>query len=209
MDLTKEESSSIGLPIMIAALCIVGLGLALGFFMRDGGPGLTENVANTAKTANPIAKADNGYVQCFVPNVASKTCMAMSGYTKSGEGTWTNTTLILLDANSPLTVEISGEVFLKNGDVCGRFKPEDLQDYKIRYAGRNVPNQLRAQITRALDRQYSVVLNKTSCSVFFEDNGAKMMKTTVDGKDVDAPHVWYRWVLKSDGYRVAPRSLQR
>jgi hypothetical protein len=205
MDLTKDSSKTTNLTIALAAAAIIGLGGGLGLFMRgDGQPAQSSQKASEAN-AHPLEPWVRGYVQCFNIDVATKTCEGILSYVNQGDGTWSNTSIALLDPKRPWTLTMTGPVYVKNGTVCSVLRPEHLNDMVIDYGERGPPSELRAYVRSRVDERLGTIVNKEACSVYYEDLGAGMVKATIDGMETDYPHMRVRWVLPSEGYRVAPR----
>src|SRR4051794_13873899 len=73
--------------------------------------------SSVASSANPVAMAEKGQLQCYRPDVQKKTCQAIASYPRTGPGAYDNKALIPVSANA--TLETHTPVVIKSGAVCG------------------------------------------------------------------------------------------
>lgn len=155
-----------------------------------------------AQTADPLAPAREGKLECVTPNPATKTCMAMSSYAAQPDGSWKTTTTVMI-APAPLTTMETTTVLRAEGDaVCGTVLEADFKAAKFVSGGTPLTAEQAAPISSQLLAAIAPLVGKKACSRMVPDGEAIKTEATLDG--APAPYLNQRliWVKPSDGYRV-------
>ena len=167
-------------------------------------PGLFAATAAPAIATNPIEPALSGKLECHFPDEQTKTCRSLSSYKPLGDNRYSSTTLGLLSPQEPVTLEITSEVQIKNGAVCGRLLDEDLAKAKLNVAGKTLDQTEAAPGKAQIAQAMAPLMNKEICARYEPSpSGGLVAKASVDGTaqpNFDQP---VKWVAPGDGYKVA------
>jgi hypothetical protein len=168
-------------------------------------PALFAAAAAPAATINPIAPALAGKLECHLPDERTKTCRSIGSYKPLGANRYTNITLGLLSPQEPVTLEVTSEVQIKNGAVCGRLLDQDLAKATLNLGGKTLDEAdaapTKAQIARAMEP----LLNKEICTRYVPSSSGRLVtKVSVDGTARPDFGQAVKWVAPGDGYKVTP-----
>ena len=168
-------------------------------------PSLFAAAAAPATAINPIEPALAGKLECHFPDEQTKTCRSIGSYKPLGNNRYSNTTLGLLSPQEPVTLEVTSEVEIKNGAVCGRLLGEDLAKAKLNMAGKTLDQAEAAPGKAQIAQAMGPLMNKEICTRYEPSpSGGLVAKMSVDGTarpDFDQP---VKWVAPADGYKVTP-----
>lgn len=157
-----------------------------------------------AQTADPLAPAREGRLQCFEPNVAAKTCQSISGYTFQANGVIDNPAHVLISPAPVIVMHVNSPVTVNNNAVCGPIAAGDIQRATFTIDGAAASEADTADIRGALVQQLAPALGHETCMTLTPDGEGFRADTTIAG--VPQPQQTQRviWVGANDGYRVAP-----
>ena len=160
------------------------------------------------ESGGPLHKSDEGYVQCYEPNDAAKTCQSLAAYNRNIDGTWDNTAIVLLAPKQPITLETVTPVTLKQGAVCGYIRSEDVLRGKLRFSGEPISDEKAAPILIRIAAGMTTLVNKEICTEYVQGPNDLIAKSKIEGGTTPIPDQHVRWILPSDGYIVAPASAE-
>jgi len=163
-------------------------------------------IASAARAADlpmPLAEASSGKMQCYAPNPAKKTCASLAGYRIDANGTIVNTATVLIAPNPVITMETTSPVTIKNSQVCGPLRKEDLDTATFTQDGKPMDANQANQIRQQMAEESKAMLGHEICTVYVAQGNSTIAKSTDNGTPMkdDAPMIW---VSPSEGYRVAP-----
>jgi hypothetical protein len=165
---------------------------------------LTAVAGGAEAASNPLAPAMAGLLECSRPDDQKKTCRSIASYRLVEGSTYSSTATILISPQGPVTFEGTSPATVKEGNVCGVMKPEDITSGKLLVAGTPLDN---AQAAPALQRMVTAlgsIMNKEICVTYQRSGTGLVEKTTVDGVyQADHDEV-VEWVRPDAGYVVAP-----
>ena len=154
-----------------------------------------------AVTPSPLAKAEAGFVQCYQPNQAAKTCQSIASYKRNGDGTWANTAVVALSPRHPITLETTTPVHLDaQGAVCGQIRKDDVLTGKLAYAGQQLPGDKAAPILARIADGMAYLMGKEICTTYLADGAGMIAKATIDGQPAPMPDQKVIWIKPEDGY---------
>lgn len=160
--------------------------------------------AAPAANADPLAQARDGALQCYKPDAARKTCMALAGYVFRDDGTITNNADTLLSPQPPLVMRTSSSVTIKNDAVCGVMRQEDIERADLFLNGSPLPADqaasVRAQIIPMLAKQFGLEI----CTAYVGAGPKVTAQVSINGTANPAFTQEVLWVKPSDGFHVAP-----
>ena len=161
-------------------------------------------VMTGAAGADPLAQARAGALQCYKPDQAKKTCLALAGYVFRDDGSITNNADTLLSPQPLLTMRTSSIVTIKNDAVCGVMRQEDIERADLLLNGKPLPADqaasVRAQIIPMLEKQFGVEI----CTSYAGSGDMVTANVTVNGKPEPGYTQNVLWVKPGAGYHVAP-----
>lgn len=153
---------------------------------------------------DPLAKAEQGYLQCYEPNEVTKTCRSLASYKRNADGTWDNTAIVLLAPNQPITLETVTPVSIKDGAVCGFIRREDVLKGKLRFSGQLVPDDKAASALASIAESMTPLMNKEICTSYVASQTDLTAKAKIAGETMSVPDQRVKWVPTLGGYSVAP-----
>lgn len=155
-------------------------------------------------TAQPLAKAAEGWVQCYEPDESLKTCQSIAAYKQNGDGSWDNTAIVSISPTQPMTIETVTTVREENGAVCGYIRRADIMNGTLRLSGKPVPPGKALPLLRNFANGMAPMLDRKICTTYAESFSGMIATASFEGADFAVPEQRVIWVLPSHGYRVAP-----
>jgi hypothetical protein len=151
----------------------------------------------------PIAQAGDGKLQCYSPNPAKKTCASLDGYSVDTNGMIVNTSTVLIAPNPPLTMQTTSKITIKNSQVCGLLKREDLDQAIFLADGKPVGSKQADQIRQQMAQDAKNELGHEICTAYVPKGKGFVAKESDNGAPAkgEEPVIW---VSPDEGYRVAP-----
>jgi hypothetical protein len=164
---------------------------------------LAATAAPDAAIANPLAPGLAGQLECSKPNEQKKTCRSLASYQRVGTG-YSNSAIILISPNGPVTMEITAPVTMKGNAYCGIMRAEQLNAARIRVAGQVLGEEQAAPIHAAILAAFAPMMGKEICDTHQVTPTGLIEKATIDGVYEPKADVPIKWVAPGDGYSVAP-----
>lgn len=161
-------------------------------------------VALAPANADPLAEARSGKMQCYRPDTARKTCVAMASYIFETNGTITNKAVVLISPQQMVTMTTSSSVVVKGEAVCGPMRREDIEAAEIAVNGTKLPEEQAAGVRGQLVQAISGQLGKEVCTTYLPAGDKLSARVTVDGAANPLYTQEILWVKPEDGYQVAP-----
>jgi hypothetical protein len=152
----------------------------------------------------PIAEANAGKWQCYVPDIARKTCQSLGGYKAGKNGAIDNTAIVLIAPQPVITMETVSPVSVKAGRVCGPLRAQDIDAATVRRDGKTLEMQQSAGIKAQMKTALGDMLGREVCTAYLPQNGMLLARGSVDGvekPELDQPVLW---VSPADGFKVGP-----
>jgi hypothetical protein len=165
---------------------------------------LLTSAAGSNAGSEPLAMADQGWVQCHEPNDVSKTCQSIAAYKRNGDGSWNNIALVLLSPTQPLTLETVTTVREENGAVCGYIRQNDIMNGKLRQSGQPMPSAKAIPVLRKVAEGMAPLMDRKICTEYEQAPTDLIARARIEGGNFAIPDQRVKWVLPSEGYRVAP-----
>ena len=153
---------------------------------------------------DPIGPAAKGQMQCYSPNVATKSCRSLAIYKANGDGTFANTAIVLVKA-APLTViQTVANVTVRDGAVCGAITEADIRAAKMSANAQTVPPEQAAPFLSQLVTALKPVIGREICTRYEGEGPLLTAKATMEGVPQPDDDQTVLWVSASDGYAVKP-----
>lgn len=155
-----------------------------------------------AQTADPLAPAREGKIQCVAPNQEKKTCMGLVRYSFNADGSFKGTSKVLVAPSPLITMETTSTGTFQNGQVCGKVLRSDYEAAKFEIDGKPVDEAtagaIRAQVVAAM----APMADKNACSKETAEGAVFAQEVTLDG--VARPDLSHKtaWVKPDEGYTI-------
>jgi hypothetical protein len=159
--------------------------------------------APDAAVANPLAPALAGQLECTKPDAQKKTCRSLTSYRRNGAG-YSNTAVILISPNGPVTIEITAPVTVKGDAACGTMRSADIDGATIRIGGRVLDAAEAAPIRTAIIGAMTPMIGKEICVSYQSTPAGLIEQATIDGVREPKGDQPVKWVAPGEGYEVAP-----
>ncbi|KQN04482.1 hypothetical protein ASE85_05455 [Sphingobium sp. Leaf26] len=162
-------------------------------------------VASTPPETDVLAQLQAGKVLCSNPDAGTKTCSTIDTFSKSADGTIIDVGEILISPDQPVTLEVSTTVQIESGTICGMMALGDLEKGQVRVNGTLLPPERNAAVMNKLVEKLKPLAGRKVCEALRLQDGQLMKYGQVERIDINLPGKPVRWVIKDDGYKVAPR----
>ena len=155
---------------------------------------------NATGSADPLAKAEQGELQCYQPEVLKKTCQSIAAYRRTGPGAYENKAIIALGSGA--TLETHTPVILKDGAVCGSIRAEDVMAGILRVGNRALTPEQAKPILDRIVQGMATMAGKEICTRYEPSGTDFKAKATIGG--VDQPEeITVKWIQPSAGYTAS------
>ncbi len=165
-------------------------------------------LAATAPAAADTAIYDQstaGKLLCSNPDAATKTCSAISSYVSGKNGTFVETSEVLLPAARPITLELRLPAQIKGSVICGVMGEADLRKGRVRIDGSPLPPAQNAAALGKLVEKLKPMFGRQVCEEIRVEEGRLMKYGQAERVDIKLPGKPVRWISEADGYKVGPR----
>ena len=158
--------------------------------------------AAPAATADPLAPARVGDLQCYAADPVRKTCRALAAYTFGSDGRILNQAEVMISTSPLLTMRTVSPVTVRDGAVCG--EQSDIDQAQIFFRGRRIGEGDAASIRTQLRAARSALEGQEICSTYRRSGDWWIAQVTVGGVARPDLQDTVMWVPASAGYTVQP-----
>lgn len=151
------------------------------------------------QTADPLAEARAGKLQCVVPNEASKTCMGLVSYKINADGSFQSTAILMIAPQPLITMTVTSSGTVKGGALCGPVRKADFEAAPLMMGGQPVADAMAAAIRPQIIASVAAMDGKMSCGT---ETGDGTVTVTLDGVAHPEMTQKTKWVSPADGYKV-------
>lgn len=164
---------------------------------------LLMTAGQTSETLDQIAL---GKLQCYLPDVEAKTCVAIASYTRQADGSWVNLADQLVPIPPSPRMLTRTRVTIEGDTICGPIRRDDiLHSEFIAPAGRLPPEDATRMATMLADAMASVV-DRMICTRYSYQGSAVIAEISIDSvrqSSLDEP---IAWIAADAGYTLRPRA---
>jgi hypothetical protein len=153
-------------------------------------------------SANPLARAEQGELQCYRPDVAKKSCQSIASYQPTAPGTYDNKAIIAVSSDA--TLETHTPVVLKGEAVCGYIRAEDMNAGTLRLRGNIVAPDAARPVLQKIAQSVAQFAGKEVCTRYEPSGTDFTAKVSIAGIYRPDQDVKVRWIGRLDGYTVTP-----
>lgn len=154
------------------------------------------------ETADPLAPAREGKIQCVTPDRVKKTCSAITSYAAKADGSWRGTSSVMLPPAPQMTLITESDLNVEDGAICGLILREDFEASKMLMNGTPMPPEQAQPIIAQLLMFVAPMIGQKACTRVRPEADVLVSETTLNG--VARPELAQRfiWVKPDEGYRV-------
>ncbi|RYY25125.1 MAG: hypothetical protein EOP62_14910 [Sphingomonadales bacterium] len=151
------------------------------------------------QTADPLAQARAGMIQCIRPNEAAKTCMGTATYKINADGSFESTTTLMIAPSPLITMAVTSSGTVQGGALCGPVNKADFETAVIQMDGQPANDAMAAAIRPQILSAIASMEGKMSCGTEAPDG---TITVTLDGTPRPDMTQKAKWVKPSDGYKL-------
>ncbi|RYD94005.1 MAG: hypothetical protein EOP61_22475 [Sphingomonadales bacterium] len=153
----------------------------------------------TGPSADPLAQARAGKVQCVMPNEATKTCMGLTSYKINADGSFETTTTLLIAPQPLITMTVKSPGTVKDGALCGPVNKADFEAALIEMDGKPANDAVVSAVRGQMAGALAPMDGKMGCGTEAPDG---TVTVTLDGVAHPEMTQKTKWVNPGDGYKV-------
>lgn len=147
-----------------------------------------------------------GKLQCYLPDVATKTCVAIASYTRQADGSWVNLADQLAPIPSSPRMLTRTHVKIEGDTICGPIKRDDILHSEFILPTGHLPPEDAARVATMLADAMAPVLDRVICTRYKHQDSSVMAEISIDGvrqSSLDEP---IAWIDADAGYTLRPRT---
>jgi len=158
----------------------------------------------TATLPDPIAPAATGKLQCYLPDVAHKTCNSLAAYKKGPDGAILNTARVLISKSPVITMETVSPVAVKAGKLCGFVREQDIENAQFAAGDHALEEKQVAPLREQMKMAFKPIFDHELCTQYVADGDGFIAQATMDGQALPGGAQRVIWVTPDDHFKVAP-----
>ncbi|MEQ1817935.1 MAG: hypothetical protein ABL871_04935 [Terricaulis sp.] len=155
-----------------------------------------------AQSADPFARAREGWIECHDANTIARTCSAFGAYRFLASGEVMNDVIMHLNAEPLIIVYSTSTVYARDDLVCERISRASIESARITMDGQPAPREIDQQVKGAVWGLFANV--NELCSRLTTDGDAVSVAVFFDGVERPDLAVRFRWIRPDAGYTLAP-----
>ncbi len=160
--------------------------------------------ALSAPLPEPIALASDGQLQCWSPDTARKTCLALATFRVRDDGAIEASAIVQVSSRPPATMEIAIPVEVADGQVCGAVRDQDIDAAAFSLAGLPLDDAQAEPVRDQVRETIRNFIGRRLCVAFLPQGASLLAKPTIDGAPQRGMDQTVIWVAPSQAYVVAP-----
>jgi hypothetical protein len=160
--------------------------------------------APAAALSGPIEPASAGKLQCYSPNLATKTCQSLASYEAGPDGAIVNPATVLISAAPAITMRTVSPVIIKADKVCGVLHAEEIAAAEFTIGEKPATGPQTGLLRQKVAEGQRAFLGHEICTAYIPAGDVLLAKASIDG--VAQPKLDQKmiWVSPSDGFKVKP-----
>jgi hypothetical protein len=160
--------------------------------------------AAAAPLPPPLTPAAVGQLQCYVPDIAHKTCQLLASYGRDKAGMIQNVATVAVSRDPPIAMTTTAPVDVKDGRVCGPVRPEDFAAATFTIGGQPADLRQTADLRLHVADGMKAIIGHVICATYVKSGEAWVAKSTLDGAPQPDGDEAFIWVAANAGWKVAP-----
>jgi hypothetical protein len=159
--------------------------------------------ARAAPLPAPLAPANSGKLQCFVPDMTKHTCQTLDAYARDASGAIQNTSIVVVSPDPPITMTTRAPVILREGRVCSAVRDEDIGQGVFAIGGQPADPRQTADLRQHMSEAIKPLVGHEVCTAYSQSGAAFVAHSYLDGAPQSDSEAFI-WVDPSAGWKVAP-----
>ncbi|MEQ1491198.1 MAG: hypothetical protein ABL932_11690 [Terricaulis sp.] len=155
-----------------------------------------------AQSADPLARAREGWIECHDANTVSHTCSAFSAYRFLDSGEVMNDAIMHLNVEPLVIVYSTSTVYARGDLVCEQINRAAIDSARVTVDGQPAPREFDRQIKDAVWNVYIGVSELCTRTTTNGDVGS--VTVFFDGVERPDLAVRFHWIRPDAGYTLAP-----
>jgi hypothetical protein len=160
--------------------------------------------APSSRPANPLQLAEQGLLQCWVPDSSKKTCRVIASYRKTGPGMYDNEAKVALSSQGPMTVETHTPVSIRGDAVCGQIRTQEILAGTLRKGDEIVSSADAQPVLNQVARLVAPLDGQETCTRYEPSGPNFKAKISIAGTYRPEHDTEVKWIGPADGYAVTP-----
>lgn len=157
--------------------------------------------AASGPSADPLAPAREGKIQCILPNKEKKLCAGTTSYRIAPDGSYESTSKLLLAPTPLITMEVRTRGAIKDGKICEPVRIADFQAGTVYVNGAAADDATAGAVRGNLASAVAALDGKTACSAIKPaDGGLLLNELAIDGAVRTDLSQKFIWVDAKEGY---------
>ncbi|HEX3430027.1 MAG TPA: hypothetical protein VHT03_03995 [Rhizomicrobium sp.] len=164
-------------------------------------------VAQTASGATlppPISSASEGKLQCYAPNLSTKSCQSLAAYRFAPDGSIINPATVLISAVPVVTMRTTTSVKIKANGVCGFIRQADVDTATFTIGDTPANAAQTAMLRQQMGAAQKNFFDHEICTNYTPQGDGLVGKVYVDGVPQPQMDQKVMWVYPTDGFKVRP-----
>jgi len=143
-------------------------------------------------------------MQCFMPDVAKKTCRTLAQYMAAPDGSILNPAEEMISDNPVVIMKGSSPVVVKGNAVCGTFRALDIEEATFTINGQLASLEVSSQIRMQLLKASTDRIGKEICTSYVQNGNEFVEQVRINGMVHPELSDKMIWVKPTDGFHVGP-----
>ena len=154
------------------------------------------------QSADPFARARDGWVECHDANTIARTCSAFGAYRFLDSGEVMNDVIMHINAEPLVIVYSTSTVYARDDLICERVTRDVINSARVTMDGQPAPQALDRQLKDAV---WSVFVGVNElCSRLTANGDVISVAVFFDGVERPDLAARFQWIRPDAGYTLAP-----
>ncbi|RZJ45589.1 MAG: hypothetical protein EON87_07115 [Brevundimonas sp.] len=162
-------------------------------------------LAGAPQDAGPLEPGRSGKLQCYGPDIATRTCTAIGAYRFDADGTIWNDARNQINASPQIVLHATGKVYVRDGAECARPENRAEEITRIDLNGVALEGEQFTTVRRQIADNINLVLGEGEfCSTYAPNpDGTLKASVTVDGVARPEFESTVLWIEADAGWTLA------
>jgi len=157
-----------------------------------------------ASVAEQMAPAQQGKLQCQMPDMLFKTCASLTKVVPSGPQAYRIETSLLVNPQGPVVATVHSNLSVQGEEICDKNDPADVAAATITVDGKAVSAAAAARHIASLQKSLATFSRKLVCTkIVAGDDDRMKVQGRVSGIRIPALDYDMIWVSPAEGWTVA------
>jgi hypothetical protein len=159
-------------------------------------------VALAAPSADPLAPAWTGQVQCYSPDMRSRHCSSIGAYRHGPDGKVLNEAVVAISKAPHIVMTTVAEVRIKDGSTCGLMVAADVANSTFSIEGAPATAEQAALLKQHMTAAMQPLFGREVCVALVASEDGMKGEARVDGTRFPQMDQAVIWVPADAGYSV-------